>query len=144
VTRSWRSRAACVGVPIEVFFPPGNSKSLRRARALCAQCPVVDDCLEWMLGFEEQHGFAAGRTSWERLRLLRATRHERDPFNWVRDLDPVHGTIRGYYAHRREGEKACPRCAETMSRWCDVDEFREERRRREITRERRGASVGEQ
>ena len=124
MTDDWRSRAACKGEPIEVFFPPSTSKSLRRARKVCAVCPVIDDCLDWVLGFEEQHGFAAGLTSWERLKVLRASRHLRTPFNWCRDVDPLHGTLRGYYAHRRAGEASCRLCADVVGRWMDVDGFK--------------------
>lgn len=42
---SWRERAACLGKPLEWFFPKsGNSDAYRRGQAVCAECPVAAEC----------------------------------------------------------------------------------------------------
>ena len=38
----WRSKALCVGLPVELFFDPQNEAE---ALALCQQCPVRHECL---------------------------------------------------------------------------------------------------
>jgi hypothetical protein len=43
----WRNDAACKGQPTEWWYPADgrNSLATRRARALCAECVVREDCL---------------------------------------------------------------------------------------------------
>jgi WhiB family redox-sensing transcriptional regulator len=58
---AWRDRAACRGVPIEVFFPeipPGDQSTRwwRQARQYCEGCPVKLDCLNSELPHEEATG----------------------------------------------------------------------------------------
>lgn len=43
---SWRARAACRGLDTNLFFPErGDNSTLKEARALCATCPVREECL---------------------------------------------------------------------------------------------------
>lgn len=39
----WTDAAACKGKPLEWFFPTKGG-TLRQAKALCARCPVVQQC----------------------------------------------------------------------------------------------------
>lgn len=39
----WSSRAACAGVPTNVFFPE-NGVYPYAAKAICARCPVIAEC----------------------------------------------------------------------------------------------------
>jgi WhiB family redox-sensing transcriptional regulator len=39
----WQLQAACRGVGVDVFFP-GHGGSTTAAKALCAQCPVREEC----------------------------------------------------------------------------------------------------
>jgi WhiB family redox-sensing transcriptional regulator len=65
----WRWHAACIGEPIEVFFPPLGGSSTR-ARAICAGCPVREPCLDEALADETlDHGLRAGLTAPERKRM---------------------------------------------------------------------------
>ena len=42
---TWQADAACRGLPLEVFFPDGTGVSkFEQARAICAGCPVIEDC----------------------------------------------------------------------------------------------------
>ncbi|MDP9407499.1 MAG: WhiB family transcriptional regulator [Actinomycetota bacterium] len=78
VEPTWRASAACHGVDAEHFFPPSHferkpEKDLREgaARALCARCPVRQECLDYALLVEEPHGIWGGMNELERRRLLR-------------------------------------------------------------------------
>lgn len=42
----WWERAACRGMPIELFFPGRGDTSIREALAVCADCPVREECLD--------------------------------------------------------------------------------------------------
>jgi WhiB family redox-sensing transcriptional regulator len=70
----WRQRAACArpGIDPEWFFPePGHQG--KRAKRICARCPVRDACLAAALAIPEaeDHGVRGGLTARERLRLRR-------------------------------------------------------------------------
>lgn len=49
----WRHRSACLEEDPELFFPIGNSgpalEQVEAAKAVCAGCPVVAECLAWAL-----------------------------------------------------------------------------------------------
>jgi hypothetical protein len=52
----WQNRAACKGVPHEIFFPdnPGGQESVYvQARNFCNKCEVSQQCLEFALEFEQ-------------------------------------------------------------------------------------------
>lgn len=68
---SWRAAAACRGVDQSAFFV-GVGESSRKAKAICATCPVIEPCLEWALDHFEV-GVWGGTTHRER----RAIRRER-------------------------------------------------------------------
>jgi WhiB family redox-sensing transcriptional regulator len=69
---SWMELAACAGRPIELFFPsPGvSAKTMDRARAICAGCPVRTECRDYAdsSGGEDIIGIWGG-TDRERRRL---------------------------------------------------------------------------
>lgn len=75
VDMSWRERAACRGVPLDVanrFFPGDDNDCQYDAsvRALCSKCPVRAECLSAALAAGEQHGMWGGTTPRERRRIL--------------------------------------------------------------------------
>ena len=66
----WHSRAACrTEKPqwVEVWFPP-RGKNATEAKAICAGCPVVDECLDWAITHHERHGVRGGMDVKERRR----------------------------------------------------------------------------
>lgn len=78
--RHWRRRAACLGLPVELFFPErGDNESAPRARQVCAGCPVQAECERddpevmveggHMLGF--YHGLSGVQRKAARKRRLR-------------------------------------------------------------------------
>ena len=67
--QDWRDRAACRGEDPELFFPAGDGSGVtatRKARAICAGCPVKDQCLQFALASPERFGTWAGLTEGER------------------------------------------------------------------------------
>lgn len=66
-SRRWQADGACRGVDPDVFF---NERRHGEARAVCAECPVQAECLEYALD-REQLGFWGGKTETERRRIRR-------------------------------------------------------------------------
>lgn len=75
---AWQLRGACRDTTPEPFFTPETERGRRRtdreqaAKAVCARCPVVQDCLDHALRVRESHGIWGGLTPSERSSLLRA------------------------------------------------------------------------
>ena len=58
-----------------IFFPsPGDTESLKAAKAMCSTCPVIDACLKYALENNERYGIWGGKSTRERLLILRAKR----------------------------------------------------------------------
>lgn len=68
--RPWAVYAACRDADADLFFPATREEE-RRALALCAICPVADDCLAYALDSRERFGVWGGTTERERRLLLR-------------------------------------------------------------------------
>ena len=91
----WMAGAPCVGA-VGVMFPRLNTspRIYDKARATCAGCAHVDECLDYTLGHEatantnDRHGFAGGMTPKER----HFEQRRRDGV----DVVIRHGTLYGY------------------------------------------------
>ena len=76
----WQQDAACRGMDTEVFFHPDNERGPRRAareaaaKAVCAQCPVREQCAEHALRVREPFGTWGGLSESEREEILRRQR----------------------------------------------------------------------
>lgn len=79
--REWMSRALCRLVPLaeadEIFFPiNGRShrakriydEKIRRAKAICDQCPVMDECERYRAALQDENGVWGGRDELDRAR----------------------------------------------------------------------------
>ena len=70
----WRADALCRDTDPELFFPIGTTGAalvqIEQARAVCRQCPVQADCLEFALTTNQGSGIWGG-TSEEERRVLR-------------------------------------------------------------------------
>jgi WhiB family redox-sensing transcriptional regulator len=77
----WFDDAACRGVDTDVFFPVSDAHA-DEAKAICATCPVREQCLEFALETRPAEGVWGGLTPIERHRLIRrrqkAARKERE------------------------------------------------------------------
>lgn len=93
--RPWHLQAACCqpDVPTAWFFPDNDHEQyqqLRKAKKVCAGCPVIDQCRTEH--FNEQHGVFFGTTPRDRQHLRAGTvRHEPKPRV---QREASHGTVR--------------------------------------------------
>lgn len=69
----WREAAACLDVPEDVTFFPDreNVAAISKAKAICATCPVADECLTWAMESGQAEGIWGGHTPKERRALRR-------------------------------------------------------------------------
>ncbi len=75
----WRTEALCRGVETELFFPAGELgeepvRHAEAAKAVCAQCPVREACLEYALATDQPFGIWGGTTEAERRSIRRRRR----------------------------------------------------------------------
>lgn len=66
----WRQRAACRGMDPDLFFP-GRGDDAREAKAVCATCCVVEQCLDYAVGAGIRMGIWGATSERERRRLRR-------------------------------------------------------------------------
>jgi WhiB family transcriptional regulator, redox-sensing transcriptional regulator len=72
----WQLAAACRGMDSSTFFHPSGERDTARhhraadAKAICRQCPVVEDCLAHALRVREPYGVWGGHSEEERAALL--------------------------------------------------------------------------
>ncbi len=71
----WRSRAACLNVDPELFFPIGNTgpalAQAAEAKAVCYSCEVQETCLRWAMANNQDSGVWGGKSEEERRSLKR-------------------------------------------------------------------------
>lgn len=74
----WVQRAKCKDEDPELFFPIGTSgpalEQIEVARAICMQCEVRRECLEWALATGQDAGVWGGTSEDERKEMRRARR----------------------------------------------------------------------
>src|SRR5690606_9161462 len=91
----------------------GDNDAVTAAKAVCATCPVMSECLEYALAEQVQHGIWGGTTAEERTRIRRERTGARRAAATTRrpgsGADAC-GTDAGYHRHRRRGEDACKSC----------------------------------
>lgn len=68
----WQEDAACAGMDLDLFFgrdgEPGSEREARerRARGICAGCPVREECLDHAVTVPERFGVWGGMTEDQR------------------------------------------------------------------------------
>lgn len=71
----WRDRARCLDEDPDLFFPIGTTGpaivQADRAKAICHNCPVISDCLEWAITNFQDSGVWGGTTEEERRAMRR-------------------------------------------------------------------------
>ena len=72
----WQRRAACRGPESVLFFAPNLPEARpereareARAKAICGECPVRHECLDFALRIREPHGIWGGLNETERRML---------------------------------------------------------------------------
>lgn len=80
VDEAWQGNAACRGPESVLFFAPtvpeprpDRDAREARAKAICAECPVTPECLEYALRIREPHGIWGGLNESERRTRLERT-----------------------------------------------------------------------
>jgi WhiB family redox-sensing transcriptional regulator len=76
----WLTRAACRPYGSELFFPAKadfRNSEIARAKAICRECPVREECLQTAMDGREKIGIWGGFTPEERARLHRLSRRAR-------------------------------------------------------------------
>lgn len=113
---SWQELGLCAQHP-EIDWVPTHEKrgatplaaraNVTAAKAVCAVCPVRDDCLEDALSHWGTAGIWGGTTQTERDRLPRAR---------LRASEATCGTDSGYYHHLRQmKDEPCADCRRAHS-----------------------------
>jgi len=76
---AWQAKAACRGPQAAVFFPPPQFERKadrlereRRAKAICAECAVRSECLDYAVAINEPHGIWGGLNEHERRAVAEA------------------------------------------------------------------------
>ena len=78
----WVHLARCKDEDPELFFPVGTTGTsilqVELAKAVCRQCPVRAECLEWALATAQDSGVWGGLDEEERRAFRRARRRRGD------------------------------------------------------------------
>ena len=69
-------KARCASESPDVFFP-SDGVGVLAAQKICADCPVVNECLEYALANHISHGVWGGASERRRRRLQRRRQQER-------------------------------------------------------------------
>lgn len=69
----WMQRAACRGMDTALFFPE-HGCPVEKAKAVCASCGVVDECLAHALATHEEAGVWGGLSFGQRRKVVRKAR----------------------------------------------------------------------
>ena len=72
----WQYQGACRDLPTEMFFHPDGERGPRRrnrenaAKAICATCPVIEQCRSHALAMQEPYGIWGGLSEDDRATIL--------------------------------------------------------------------------
>lgn len=85
----WYLDALCAQVDPELFYPEQGSGG-QKAMRVCAQCPVIAECLDFAIKSRERHGIWGGTTPNQRLAMIR---QDQPDFVWEMTIigDDEHG-----------------------------------------------------
>lgn len=69
----WMQRGACTSADPESWFPDKSvpNQHIKAAKAICADCPVRIECLQFSLDNDERFGIWGGLTEYDRRKLRR-------------------------------------------------------------------------
>ena len=71
VDETWKDGALCKGAPIRMFFLT-RGEDPKPAQALCRECPVRIECIEYALATDCYEGIFGGLTHRGRVKFMRA------------------------------------------------------------------------
>lgn len=67
---AWQDYANCRGADADLFFPERGA-STRKAKSICGECQVQDQCLDFAIEVGEKFGIWGGMSERERRRVRR-------------------------------------------------------------------------
>lgn len=73
---NWQLDATCRGMNVEIFFHPASERKRQKqrridqAKAICHDCPVLQDCRRHALRTREPYGIWGGLSEEERAEIL--------------------------------------------------------------------------
>jgi WhiB family redox-sensing transcriptional regulator len=67
---NWRQQSACRDMDPNIFFPATDEEA-GTAKAVCAACPVRQECLEYAIATRQDDGVWGGLDETQRRRLRR-------------------------------------------------------------------------
>ncbi len=67
---SWQEQSACNDHDVKMFFPE-NGAGVKKAKAICAECEVRNECLEYALLNNIPHGVWGGASERQRVQIRR-------------------------------------------------------------------------
>lgn len=108
---AWADRAACRGLPLDLFFSDAKG-TIRQAKRVCRPCPVRPQCLTETLRAEgsNRYGVSGGLDADERAELAGQNGKGQAAKPSRRDPAPC-GTPAAYRRHFRRGEIPCAECS---------------------------------
>lgn len=107
----WQESAACKSMGTKLFYEE-RGHSVDVAKAICASCPVIEDCLDFALqGSSYGDAGVWGGTTPEERRLIRRQRRIPPKRRAVAEC----GTTGGYDRHQRLREVPCEPCREAKA-----------------------------
>jgi WhiB family transcriptional regulator, redox-sensing transcriptional regulator len=75
---NWRAAGACLSADPDLFFPISSAgpaeKQISRAKMICADCDVRQQCLEFAMSHDQVYGIWGGTTPEDRQRERRRQR----------------------------------------------------------------------
>ena len=72
---AWQKHGSCVDLPSEMFFPERGGDG-REAKAVCKECSVKEECLEFALGHAIIFGIWGGTSERQRIKIKRERRRQ--------------------------------------------------------------------
>ncbi len=73
LSEEWQNLARCRGRNLEIFYPQRGVRNAS-AKALCQDCEVKMECLEYAIAHEERFGIWGGLSERERRKIMRERR----------------------------------------------------------------------
>lgn len=76
----WMAKGKCCGLEPRTFFPSNSNGEVTRAKRICLGldgnpvCPVLDQCLQYAMDYDERFGVWGGTSERERRRLRKTWR----------------------------------------------------------------------
>jgi WhiB family redox-sensing transcriptional regulator len=89
----WQIHASCRNIENSNIFFPERGSSTKEPKAICAICPVREECLDYALMNGEKFGIWGGMSERER-RKIRKLKTAEDP-DWKRKLRQRYGLKSG-------------------------------------------------